>query len=158
MNLTDIQSPWKDILEDFFLTRKVNGDSRNTIEWYRYSIIPLIKSLNVPSNELEISHVRKHISELYEKGLKPASVETKVKAIKAFLNFLFFTRKDILLRTFPKKSQNQNCQNNTHMFSMMNKCMICSKPVIKPHGKGLEIILFFSSFSIPASDLANCSL
>jgi site-specific recombinase XerD len=89
MKTTNIQSSWKEILEDFYLTGKVEGKSKRTIEWYECSLLPLIISLQVPPSELEASHIRKHISSLHEQGLKPASIETKVRAIKAFLNFLY---------------------------------------------------------------------
>ncbi len=50
---------------------------------------PLLNLLMYFPNELEIAQIRKYISTLHENGLKPVTIETKVRAIKAFLNFLY---------------------------------------------------------------------
>ena len=39
MKSTVIQSPWKDVLEDFYLTCKVEGKSKRIIEWYECSLL-----------------------------------------------------------------------------------------------------------------------
>ncbi|MGB9788900.1 MAG: tyrosine-type recombinase/integrase [Dictyoglomus sp.] len=78
---------WKSLLDNFFFVSQVNGKRPKTLQWYKETLIPFTKS--VPLEELSVYSIQKYISSLRERGLKPASIDTHIRAIKSFLHFLY---------------------------------------------------------------------
>jgi len=78
---------WKELIDHFFYMSQIQGKCKKTLDWYRNTIIPFTRS--VPFENLSIQGITDYIQSLWSRGLKPTSVDNHVRAIKAFLNFLY---------------------------------------------------------------------
>ena len=107
-NMADVSSAISDILYDFTLTinpkdrpdgpddlmdaylsaLKVQGRSPKTIERYRYVIGRLMKSVNVPTRQVTVYHLRKYLSEEKENGMQDSTLEGLRQVFSAYFNWL----------------------------------------------------------------------
>jgi len=76
---------WTLYLEDFLLSGRVKGKGSTTLRWYRETLTPFVAYLD--REGLGQSSLRKYLNALFD-HLKIATVDTHVRAIKAFLRFL----------------------------------------------------------------------
>lgn len=78
---------WQNIFENFIFLCQVNGKRPKTIQWYKEKVTPFIKA--VPFEELSVYSVTKYIASLRERGLRPHSIDSHIRAIKAFLHHIY---------------------------------------------------------------------
>ncbi len=82
---TKKETLWTIYLEDFILSGRVEGKKAKTLEWYKAILTPFVNYLN--QEGLSQLTLRKYANNLYDR-LKITSVDTHIRAIRAFLNFL----------------------------------------------------------------------
>ena len=82
---TKKETLWTVYLEDFLLSGRVEGKKAKTLEWYKAILTPFVNYLN--QEGLSQLTLRKYANNLYDR-LKITSVDTHIRAIRAFLNFL----------------------------------------------------------------------
>lgn len=75
------------LLDDFIFVSQVNGKKGKTISWYKEMLKPFVQEITLEG--LNILSLRKYIASLRDRGLKPASIDGHIRAIKVFLNFLY---------------------------------------------------------------------
>lgn len=80
-----MDTKWRSVYDDFIVNARIEGKTKATLEWYKYSIIPFVNFLGC--KEIEISTVRLYLLQLQESKLSIVSVATKIRAIKSFLTF-----------------------------------------------------------------------
>ncbi len=79
-------SLWGLYLEDFLLSGRVEGKKSSTLKWYKEYLTPFVRFLD--REGLNQATLRKYVNSLFDR-LKVVTVDTHVRAIKAFLNFLY---------------------------------------------------------------------
>ena len=77
---------WTLYLEDFLLCGRVEGKKPSTLRWYRETLTPFIAF--VSREGLDQASLRKYVNGLFDR-LKIATIDNHVRAIKAFLRFLY---------------------------------------------------------------------
>jgi len=73
-------------LEDFLLCGRVEGKKPSTLRWYKETLTPFIAFVN--QEGLNQAALRKYINGLFD-HLKVATIDNRIRAIKAFLRFLY---------------------------------------------------------------------
>lgn len=73
----------------FMFEQRVKNNSPATIEYYNYFLSEFLGWLPVDTvEELDISHYKDYILYLADTGIKSTSINTKMRAVKAFYNYL----------------------------------------------------------------------
>jgi len=148
---------WKILLDNFFFISQVNGKRPKTLEWYKYTLIPFTQK--VPLENLNIYAVLKYISSLRERGLKPAAIDSNVRAIKTFLKFLYeegFLEENISIKIKRIKLPKEYpyILNDEQIISLLKVCD-------KKYWNGFRnyvIILTFLDTGIRLSELLNLTI
>ena len=73
-------------LEDFLLCGRVEGKKPNTLRWYKETLMPFVAF--VDQEGLSQASLRKYINKLFD-HLKVATVDNRIRSIKAFLRYLY---------------------------------------------------------------------
>jgi site-specific recombinase XerD len=73
-------------LEDFLFCGRVEGKKPSTLRWYKETLTPFIAFVN--QEGLNQAALRKYINGLFD-HLKVATIDNRIRAIKAFLRFLY---------------------------------------------------------------------
>jgi len=71
--------------ENFLLASQLEGKRPKTIQWYKEAILPFLKFCQ---DEVTPEKIERYSAQLFNKGLSPASIDNRLRAIRAFLNFL----------------------------------------------------------------------
>jgi len=148
---------WKTLLDNFFLVSQVNGKRPKTLQWYKDTLIPFTNSVSL--DDLSVYSINKYIVSLRERGLKPASIDTHVRAIKAFLKFLYeegYLEENISakIKKIKLPKQYPYVLNDEQVYSLLKACNKKSWIGFRDY----VIILTFLDTGIRLSELINLKL
>jgi len=148
---------WKSLLDNFFFYSQINGKRPKTLLWYKDTLIPFTNA--VPLEELNMYSISKYIASLRERGLKPASIDTHIRAIKVFLKFLYdegYLEEDISakIKRYKIPKSYPNILNDEQIFNLLKACDKKSWIGFRNY----VIILTFLDTGIRLSELINLTV
>ena len=81
----------KHALEDFLLEQQFRGNSKKTVQYYETSINIFIRfaGADTEMDSIQIPLLRKYHAELTEKGLSSNTIQTYIRALRAFFSWCF---------------------------------------------------------------------
>lgn len=145
------------LFDDFIFVSQVNGKKGKTISWYKEMLKPFVQE--VALEDLNIFSVRKYIASLRERGLKPASIDGHIRAIKVFLNFLY--EEGYLSENLSKKLKRQKLPFQYPYVLSDEQVNDLLKACNKKTWEGFRnyvIVLTFLDTGIRLSELVNLTL
>lgn len=84
----------KEAIEEFFIEQTVRGNSEKTVQAYRYSLSYFLDfATNIPLEEVTLSLCRKYFLALHERGISSVTVQTYIRQLRAFVNWLYLEEK-----------------------------------------------------------------
>ena len=78
-----------DLLNAFLDTKRIEGRSEKTIQHYRYVIKEMLRSLNIPTQDITVYHLRSYFMKRRDGGLSDRTLEGHREVFSSFFGWLF---------------------------------------------------------------------